>query len=213
MNAEIISAFSEEQAARLTGVTVHRLRHWDRTRFFTPSLGDDDRRSPYSRVYSFRDLLSLQVLRALRDDAGCSLQHLRGVRDKLAHLGHDLWSRTRLYVLNKKVVFYDEENDELREPVSGQMVLQIPLHGVLRGMERSVREMSKRQSGDIGKIERKRSVSHNAAVIAGTRITVGAIKRLSEDGLTTDQILSEFPSLTAEDIAAALKYQDRKRAA
>jgi MerR HTH family regulatory protein len=38
MTAEVISAFTEEQAARLTGVTVHRLRHWDRTRFFVPSL-------------------------------------------------------------------------------------------------------------------------------------------------------------------------------
>src|ERR1700691_5742153 len=113
MTAEIVSAFTEEQTQRLTGVSVHRLRHWDRTGFFVPSLATNDRRQSFSRVYSFRDLLSLQVLRALRDDAGCSLQHLRDVRDRLSHLGDDLWSRTRLYVLRKKVVFYDEENDEL----------------------------------------------------------------------------------------------------
>ena len=212
MTAEIISAFTEEQTERLTGVTVHRLRHWDRTGFFVP-LSSSDRGVPYSRIYSFRDLLSLQVLRALRDDAGCSLQHLREVRDKLAHLGDDLWSRTRLYVLNRKVVFYDDEKGELREPVSGQMVLQIPLRLVLTSMESSVRELSKRQPNDLGRVDRKRSVSHNAAVVAGTRITVGAIKRLAEDGFTTEQIIAEFPSLTAADIEAALRYQNGKHAA
>ncbi len=212
MTAEIISAFPEDQAERLTGVTVHRLRHWDRTGFFAPSLAADNRRAPYSRIYSFRDLLSLKVLRALRDDAGCSLQHLRDVRDKLAHLGDDLWSKTRLYVLNKKVVFYDEEKDELREPVSGQMVLQIPLRIVRSDMEHAVKALSKRQANDLGRIERKRNVSHNAAVIAGTRISVGAIKRLAEDGFTTDQILSEFPALTGADVEAALKYRDDKAA-
>ncbi len=213
MTGKIISAFTEEQAERLTGVSVHRLRHWDKTKFFQPSLAGDNRRLPYSRIYSFRDLLSLQVLRSLRDDAGCSLQHLREVRDKLAHLGDDVWSRTKLYVLNKKVVFYDEEKEELREPVSGQLVLQIPLRVVLTGMETRVKALSKRQPEEFGRIERSRNVSHNAAVIAGTRITVGTIKRLFEDGYSTEKILAEFPSLTAADVAAALNYHNGKRAA
>ncbi|HZZ61262.1 MAG TPA: DUF433 domain-containing protein [Roseiarcus sp.] len=213
MTGEIISAFTEEQAESLTGVSVHRLRRWDRTSFFQPSLAGDNRRLPYSRIYSFRDLLSLQVLRSLRDDAGCSLQHLREVRDKLTHLGDDMWSRTKLYVFNKKVVFYDEQKEELREPVSGQLVLQIPLHAVLTGMKTSVGAMSKRQPEEFGRIERNRNVSHNAPVIAGTRITVGAVKRLSEDGYSTEKILAEFPSLTAADVAAALKYHNGKRAA
>lgn len=213
MTAEIISAFTEEQAQRLTGVTVHRLRHWDRTGFFVPSLGSAERRLPYSRVYSFRDLLSLQVLRSLRDDAGCSLQHLREVRDSLSHLGDDLWSRTKLYVLNRKVVFYDEKDAGLREPVSGQRVLHIALQEVRTGMERSVRNITKRQPSDHGRIDRRRNVSHNAPVIAGTRITVGAVKRLGEDGFSIDQIIAEYPSLTAADVEAALKYQADKKAA
>lgn len=211
--ADIISAFTEEQAARLTGVTTHRLRHWDRTQFFVPSLAADNRRTPFSRVYSFRDLLSLQVLRSLRDDAGCSLQHLRQVRDRLTGLGPDLWSRTTLYVLNKKVVFYDPVVDALREPVSGQLVLQIPLHVVSTGMEGRVKALAVRQLAELGRVERKRSVRHNAAVIAGTRITVGAIKRMHEDGLTPTQIIAEFPSLTEADITAALKYREGQKAA
>jgi uncharacterized protein (DUF433 family) len=213
MTAEIISAFTEEQTSRLTGLTVHRLRHWDKTKFFVPSLAADDRRNPYSRVYSFHDLLALQVLKALRIDMGCSLQHLREVGDRLAHLGDALWARTTLYVLNKKVVFHDHDADELREPVSGQIVLQIPLHVIRTGMEKSVRELSKRGPNEVGKVERKRNVRHNAPVIAGTRISVAAVKRLSEDGFSTQQILAEFPSLTESDVAAALKYVQGKHAA
>jgi uncharacterized protein (DUF433 family) len=213
MTAEIISAFTEDQAERLTGVTVHRLRHWDTTGFFRPSLGADNRRQPFSRIYSFRDLLSLQVLRSLRDDAGCSLQHLREVRDKLGHLGDDLWSKTRLYVLKKKVVFYDEEKDELREPVSGQTVLQIPLRVVMSDMKLRVRSMSSREPEEYGRIDRKRTVRHNEPVVAGTRITVGAIKRLSEDGYSVARIIAEFPSLTESDVSAALNYKEGERAA
>jgi MerR HTH family regulatory protein len=50
-----------DQAAKLTGLTVHRLRHWDRTGFFVPSFAAKNRRSPFSRVYSFKDLLSLRL--------------------------------------------------------------------------------------------------------------------------------------------------------
>jgi uncharacterized protein (DUF433 family) len=213
MTAEIISAFTEEQAARLTGVTVHRLRHWDRTEFFAPSLATDNRSQPYSRIYSFRDLLSLQILKTLRDEAKCSLQHLRDVRDRLAHLGNDLWSRVTLYVLKRKVVFFDDETGEMHEPVSGQRVLQIPLRVVRADMEKSVKELSQRDPSELGKIDQKRNVNHNSAVIAGTRIPVSSIKRLDEDGFSTAQILAEFPSLTAADVEAAIKYQTGKHAA
>lgn len=209
----VISAFTEDQAARLTGLTVHRLRHWDRTGFFIPSLAAQDRRVPFSRVYSFRDLVSLQILKALRIDLGCSLQHLRDVKEKLAHLGDDRWSHTTLHVLNKKVVFFDEERDEHREPVSGQIVLQIPLKVVRSDMRKAAKALGQRTDTEIGSIERHRNVNHNAAVIAGTRIPVAAIKRLAEDGYNVAQILEEYPSLTDKDVIAALRYDGKKSAA
>ena len=213
MVAQIISAFTEEQAARLTGLTVHRLRHWDRTKFFVPSFAAENRRTAFSRVYSFKDLPSLQILKALRVDMGCSLQHLREVKEKLAKLGDDLWSRTTLYVLNKKVVFHDDEAGEIREPVSGQIVLQIPLRVVRAKMQSAVEDLSKRDADDIGQIVRKRNVSHNAPVVAGTRIPVASIRRLSEDGFSAAQIIAQYPSLTDADVQAALRYSSEQHAA
>jgi uncharacterized protein (DUF433 family) len=209
---EVVTAFTEEQAAHLTGLTTHRLRHWDKTGFFSPSLKAAVSRAPLSRVYTFRDLLVLQILKSLRIDSRCSLQHLREVRDTLAHSGDDFWYRNTLYVLNRKVVFEDKEGGRV-EPVSGQKVFQIPLKIVRTAMENSVKELTKRDKDEYGKIDRRRNVNHNSAVVAGTRISVAAIKRLSEDGYSTEKILAEYPSLTPTDIQAALNYRKDKTAA
>jgi len=55
-------------------------------------------------------------------------------------------------------------------------------------------------------------ISHNTGImggkacIAGTRITVGMILMLISEGTTIDEILAEYPNLTADDIAEALRY-------
>ena len=79
----VVSAFTEDQVERLTGVTVHQLRRWDRKDFYHPEFADDNRRNPFSRIYSFQDVLSLQILGALQNDLGISLQHLRKVKESL----------------------------------------------------------------------------------------------------------------------------------
>jgi uncharacterized protein (DUF433 family) len=43
-------------------------------------------------------------------------------------------------------------------------------------------------------------------VIKGTRIPVGMIVRLVAQGMTTEEILEEYPNLSAEDVQAALSY-------
>ena len=98
-DSNVVSAFTEDQVERLTGVSVHQLRRWDRPGFYHPEYADDNRRNPFSRIYSFQYVLSLQILGALQNDLGISLQHLRKVKEKLAHLGNDRWSKTRIYVV------------------------------------------------------------------------------------------------------------------
>jgi uncharacterized protein (DUF433 family) len=44
------------------------------------------------------------------------------------------------------------------------------------------------------------------ACIAGTRITVGMILMHISEGLTTHEVLAEYPHLTSDDIAEALRY-------
>lgn len=44
------------------------------------------------------------------------------------------------------------------------------------------------------------------ACIKGTRVTVGLILMLISDGTTIDTILEEYPYISSEDIAEALRY-------
>jgi uncharacterized protein (DUF433 family) len=44
------------------------------------------------------------------------------------------------------------------------------------------------------------------ACIRGMRITISLIVNLVANGMTTDQILREYPDLEAEDIKQALQY-------
>ncbi len=203
----VVLAFTEEQVERLTGCRLHQLRYWDRTGFYNPEFADPNRRNAYSRVYSFKDLLSLQILGALKNDLNISLQHLREVKDKLEHLGEDKWSRTKLYVVKKEVVFYDEASDERRAVLSGQIVLPpIALEIIKSGMESAVTKLRQRDMEKVGTIERTRNVAHNAWVIGGTRVPISAIKDFGKAGYSVDAILKEYPTITRADVLAALAH-------
>ena len=204
----IVSAFTDEQVERLTGISRRRLHYWDRTKFFIPSLANKNRRTPYSRIFTFRDVVCLSILRVLRDEAKVSLPHLRGVKEKLSHLGDDLWAKTTLYALNKRVIFDNPETNAKEEVISGQGVLEIPLQVISRKIENAVRELNRRDNASIGKIERHRGIVRNQPVIAGTRIPVKSIKAFAKAGYSTRKIKKEYPSLTDEDIRAAVAYED-----
>jgi uncharacterized protein (DUF433 family) len=212
MNARehVIAAFSEEQTERLTGVSKSQLRYWDRTDFYRPTYAEENRRVAFSRVYSFKDIVALRVLNVLRNQYNISLQHLRDVSERLGHLSDDpdRWLETRLYPLNGRVVWYEKGSELPQVVTSGQYVVSVVLDEVVQDTKRAVATLHQpRDRSMIGSIERSRYIAHNAPVVAGTRIPVGAIKRFAEAGYTVEQILREYPDLTAEDVSAALAYQ------
>ena len=202
----LIETFSEETTSRLSGVSVRQLRYWDSDKFFSPSLGYADRSKPFSRLYSFRDLVALKVLNGLRNDAKVPLGHLREVKEKLLALGEALWGETTLYVHNKRVVFVNPETDALEEVVSGQGVLQIPLLVASSNMREAIRLLNRRTPETIGKFERNRKIADNQLVIAGTRIPVESVKAFAKEGYTIAQIKLEYPTLTEDDVRAAINY-------
>lgn len=198
------AAFTEEQAAKLTGVSVWQLRYWSRDQFFVPSLGKSPR--GIIGLYSFRDLASLRVLNALRNEAKVPLSHLREVKKKLLKLGESIWLSTTLFVLNKRVVF-QREGEQLEEVVSGQGVLQIPLKLVSGDLQRDINKLKARTHENIGRFEKKRGIVANRLVIAGTRIPVDTVKSFGEAGFSIEQIIREYPTLTENDIRAALNHK------
>jgi uncharacterized protein (DUF433 family) len=171
-------------------------------------MADENRRRAFSRVYTFRDVACLQVLNALRNEAKVPLQHLREVKEKLSHLGEDIWANTTLYVLNKRVVFHNPETDRREDAVTSQGALQIPLAVVTRRLEDEMAKLRARDESQRGRITRKRNVAHNRPVIAGTRIPIKTIKAFAEDGYSVADILKEYPTLSEADVRAALNDKE-----
>jgi uncharacterized protein (DUF433 family) len=209
----VITAFSEANVERLTGLTSAQLRYWDKTGFFAPSYAEEDRRTQFSRIYSFKDLVGLRTLGLLRRQHNVSLQHLRQVAEKLSHLRDDHWTKTTLYVLNRRVIVHEPRSGRLREAVNGQYVLGISLKKIVADTKRDAERLLRRPDAKIGKVEQSRRVLRNAPVIAGTRIPTAATRRYKEAGFTVEQIIAEYPDLTRDDVEAALKYEENSIAA
>jgi uncharacterized protein (DUF433 family)/DNA-binding transcriptional MerR regulator len=207
----IIGAFSEDQAVRLSGVSLNQLRSWDADGFFCPSYSDT-KGVPFGRIYSFRDIVSLRVLNDLRNKKRIPLGHLREVSAELSHLGDDRWTATTLYVLGKRVVFTDPRTNLRREVVGGQRVFDIPLRVVISNTRQAVQDLNDRGERE-GLVVRARFVGQNEPVIAGTRVSVSAIREFSEAGYSAAKIMKEYPGLTQADIAAALSYNPEQIAA
>lgn len=198
----VIAAYSEDQAARLTGISVGQLRYWDRTDFFRPEFAYEERRAAFSRIYSYLDLVSLRVIARLRDET--SLQQLRQVKEKLAEIGPDLWRGTELWVQNKKVAYVHPETGEPEEVVSGQRLLKLALREITDDLDEKLRTITARDEGTVGAIDQDRRVMRNRPVVAGTRIPVEAIRSFHEAGYGIEDIIAEYPSLTPRDVEAAL---------
>ena len=49
-------------------------------------------------------------------------------------------------------------------------------------------------------------VMHGQAVIAGTRVPVSVVLDCIADGVTVEELLADYPALTAEGIRAAAAY-------
>lgn len=191
----------------MTGISLRQLRYWSRTSFFTPSLEVEIVDGEVRRLYSFRDLVCLQVLDRLRNASGVSLQHLRDVKQKLSDLGDDVWAKTTLFVLKKRIVFHNPDTGEREEVVSGQGVLSIPLEIVRADMERSIKSMRMRSDDNVGKIHTRKGVARSRPVVAGTGIQIASIKAFADAGYTHQEIIAEYPSLTERDIEAALAHK------
>lgn len=203
----LIAAFSEEHVVRLTGLTHGQLRSWDRAGFFQPRYAYEDRRVPYSRVYSFQDVVGLRTIAVLMKQYRISLQKLRKVAEELIRRGYDHWADVRLYVLKGQVYFRPPSAEEIESVWTGQFAM-VPVIDVINDVESKVQELKRRDSSQVGHVERHKYVARNSSVIAGTRIPTATIRRFKEAGYTVDQIIRQYPTLTPEDVQAALAHEE-----
>ncbi len=204
----IIRAFSEDQVSRLAGLSKGQLRAWDRRGFFRPDYAHEDRRLPYSRVYSFKDVVGLRAISILLKDHRIALAKLRKVADELEKRGFEHWADVKLYILKREVHFRPPQSKDVEGVWSGQLAM-LEVVDVINDISERVDELQKRKPDQVGQVERHRFVARNAAVISGTRIPTSAIRRYHEAGYSTARILAEYPSLTKDDVRAAIEFEER----
>ena len=79
-------AFTSKQAIYLSGCTSHQLRYWDKVALVGPSIQSSNGKPGIPKLYSFRDIVSLRVVKTLLDN-GMSIQRVRRAWDYLKRNG------------------------------------------------------------------------------------------------------------------------------
>ena len=131
-----MKTFSGTQAAEIVGITYRRLDYWARTDLVRPT-GADATGSGSRRLYTYRDLLELKVIKKLLD-AGIRLESIRDVFSYMReHVDTDI-SSAHLVIDGGSVVLCNGDDliDVLRH---GQGVLNVlPMSGVRDEVDRQI---------------------------------------------------------------------------
>lgn len=116
--------FSGTRAADIVGITYRQLDYWARTELVRPSLADAQG-SGSRRLYSYRDLLELKVIKNLLDN-GFDLKKVRGVFEYLRQRPDADIASANLVIRGASVLLCGD--DELIDLVKrGQGVLNVSL--------------------------------------------------------------------------------------
>ncbi|HLU30151.1 MAG TPA: helix-turn-helix domain-containing protein [Acidimicrobiia bacterium] len=133
-------AFTADQASRLTNCTPHQLRYWDRVGLVSPSIQSTGGRPGVRRLYSFRDLVALRVVRSLLDN-GMSLQRVRRAWEYLrrnASFDHHLAS-VKLVTDGQSIFSVVNDDGELLDALRhGQMAFFVAIDEIARDVEEDV---------------------------------------------------------------------------
>lgn len=133
------AGFRGPVACSVTGISYRQLDYWARTGLVVPGIRPAGG-SGTQRLYSFRDILLLKIVKSLLD-AGISLQQIRQAINHLRERGNDDVSGITL--MSDGVSVYectteDEVYDLLR---GGQGMFAIALDGVVRDIEGTLTEL------------------------------------------------------------------------
>jgi len=202
-----IAAYTVNQTSTLTGLTSSQLRRWDVMGFFRPHHVSENTRSPYSRLYTFRDIVGLRVISILKNDHKISLAKLKEVAEILEHHSDHPWSELKLSAWKKDVTWNNPLTGGRESVVEGQGVV-FTIISVQADMSRKIEALKRRSEDQFGKFSQARTVAHNAVVFSGTRIPVETVRRFHAAGYSVEDILRQYPTLTSEDVQSALSIKD-----
>ena len=133
-------------ACAAAGITYRQLDYWARTGLVEPTVRSATG-SGSQRLYSFRDILILKIIKRLLD-AGISLQQIRTAVQHLTERGTD--DLTRVTLMSDGASVYEcTSNDEVIDLLQGgQGVFGIAIGGVWREIEGTLAELPSERTID-----------------------------------------------------------------
>jgi DNA-binding transcriptional MerR regulator len=121
----VVLGYRGPQVCKIVGITYRQLDYWARTGLVRPSVMDAG--TGTQRLYSYRDLVELKVIKQMLD-AGISLQSARKAVDALRAVDHDLAS-VRIVIQGPNIVLAESDEQVMDLLRGGQgvtsMVLEI----------------------------------------------------------------------------------------
>jgi len=132
--------FTAQQACKLTGCTHHQLRYWDRVALVRPTIQNTGGRPGIRRLYSFRDLVALRVVKSLLDN-GMSLQRVRRAWDYLRRNGamDDHLANVKLVTDGSTIFSIAHSDGELLDALrQGQLSFFVAIDEITRTVEDDV---------------------------------------------------------------------------
>lgn len=132
--------FSGKKTADIVGISYRQLDYWARTDLIRPSLADA-KGSGSRRLYSYRDLLELKLVKTLLDN-GIKLESIRQAFSYLRdQLGDQDVASARLVIAGNSAVFVheDEQLIDVVNRYQGQGVLNLlALDGVKEELDAAI---------------------------------------------------------------------------
>jgi len=128
--------YRSPQVCKVVGITYRQLDYWDRSGLLGPSLQEASG-SGTQRLYTFRDVVTLRVVKRLKD-AGTSLHKIRAAFEQLDEQVGENWRESDITLLSDGTTIYAATSPEevIDLLARGQGVFGIavrPVHDEVQG--------------------------------------------------------------------------------
>jgi DNA-binding transcriptional MerR regulator len=142
-------------AAAAAGISYRQLDYWDRTGLVQPTVRHATG-SGSQRLYAFRDILVLKLVKRLLD-TGVSLQQIRLAVDQLRAAGFGDLAKITLMSDGARVYLCTTQDEVIDLVGRGQGVFGIAVGRVLREVEATLVNMTPSSLEDIDELAARRS--------------------------------------------------------
>lgn len=136
----VMGEFTAKEVCKLLDLEYTRLDYWARSKFFEPSISKAQG-SGSKRLYSFLDLVTLKIIKALRDE-GITVQKLKKVIKYMRQKGNEVENpfAGSVFITDGKKVFEltSEPNVVVDILNNGQLVWVIAIDRVVKQLRSQV---------------------------------------------------------------------------